>query len=345
MPAGLRGRDTAPFMAPMTTKRRYLPVSYDVAGKRVAIAGNGPAALSKLDLLAQTQARITLYAPAPHPDLTAAATAAGIECVASYPEAADLIGMTLLFVATEDTVESDRLSRLARSMGVAVNAVDRPHLADFAVPSIVDRGIMTVAIASDGAAPVLAQRVRSLIDGLLPSALANLGDLARSLRATVIERLPANAQRRRFWWRLLDGDAGAAALAGDLDQARALALKDIELAVAQPPGKAFLIPAPKTPDLLTLRAQRVLLCADVLVHDPDVAPDMLAIARRDGRRLAVGADAGSLLSRLAREGHLVARLSRAGLAAEIESLRHAGIEHEVLPSVVETPSPAASLAA
>lgn len=324
----------------MSTKRRYLPVSYDVAGKRVGVVGNGTAALAKLQLLAGTQARVTLYSPTPHPDLAAAA--AEVEQVAAYPGAGDLSGMTLLFLATEDTAEDELLSALARSMGITVNAVDRPHLTDFAMPAIVDRGSLTVAIASDGAAPVLAQRVRALIDALLPATLANLGDLARAIRATVLDRLPGSAARRRFWWHVFDGRAGAAALSGDLDRARDLALRDLDVTAERASGKVFLIAAPDAADLLTLRAQRLMLCADAIVHDAGLSPDLLAIGRREARRIV--ADAGASTIRLARTGQHVVRLGAAS-PGEIDALRRAGIDHELVPVAAAAVSTAPSLAA
>ncbi len=327
----------------MTPKRRYLPVSYDVAAKPVGVVGNGMAALAKLDLLTRTQARITLYSPAPHRDLVAAASAAEVVLVSAYPTAADLAGMALLFLATEDAAEDERLAVLARAAGVAINAVDRPYLTDFAMPSIVDRGSVTVAIASDGAAPVLTQRVRALIDALLPATLANLGELARAIRASVLDRLPGNAARRRFWWHVLDGRAGAVALSGDIDRARDLALNDLGVAAERVTGKVFFVYAPESADLLTLRAQRLMLCADTVVHDSGVPADLLAIARRDARHIPADADPAALLIRLARSGQHVIRL--AASFAEIAALRHAGIEHELVPGITAVVPMAPPLAA
>jgi uroporphyrin-III C-methyltransferase/precorrin-2 dehydrogenase/sirohydrochlorin ferrochelatase len=310
-----------------TIKRRYLPVSFDVAGKHVAVVGNGAAALAKLDLLLGTQAHLTLFAPAPCLDL--AARAARIERIGFYPEAADLAGVALLFLATGDEAEDRRLAELAHSLGIPVNAVDRPHLTSFAMPSIVERGLLTVAIASDGTSPVLAQRVRGLIDALLPTALANLGELAGAIRANVLARFPANAMRRRFWWRTFDGEAGAAALSGDLDRARLLALRDLQ-AAGHARGKIFLIDVVEA-DLLTLRAQRLLLCTDAIVHDAEVSPEVLAIARRDASRVLATSDAAGLLIRLASSGKHVVRLNSS--SGEADALRSVGIDCEIVPSV------------
>src|SRR5262249_40890869 len=57
-----------------------------------------------------------------------------------------------------------------------VNVVDRPELSTFIFPAIVDRGEVVVAIGTGGASPVLARRLRELIEALLP---ARIGDLAQ----------------------------------------------------------------------------------------------------------------------------------------------------------------------
>jgi uroporphyrin-III C-methyltransferase/precorrin-2 dehydrogenase/sirohydrochlorin ferrochelatase len=61
------------------------------------------------------------------------------------------------------------------------------------------------------------------------------------------------------------------------------------------------------PELLTLKAHRLLQSADVIVHDPAVAPSILAMARRDATRV-VSSDE-DLPATLAREGKVVVRLT------------------------------------
>ena len=322
---------------------RYLPITFDLAGGHVAVAGNGATALRKLELLSRTQARITLFSPDP------AFTASGVAHVAAYPTAEDLDKVTLLFVVTGDKREDERLAALARAARVPINVVDRPHLSTFAMPALVERGSLTVAIASDGFAPVLAQRVRALIDAVLPRSFANLGELARSVRSQVLGRLPGNAARRRFWWRVLDGEAGTTALAGRLDEARDLALHELDALAVEPlRGKVYLVGAgPGSEDLLTLRAQRLLLSADVIVHDTSVPDGVVAMGRRDALRLPVTqTDVNALLIGLGREGRSVVRLN-AGIprAEEVAALRHAGIDLEIVPGVAVAEAIAPSLAA
>jgi uroporphyrin-III C-methyltransferase/precorrin-2 dehydrogenase/sirohydrochlorin ferrochelatase len=101
--------------------------------------------------------------------------------------------------------------------------------------------------------------------------------------------------------------------------------------------------------LLTLRAQRLLQEADVIVHDQLVPSAVVEMGRRDAARLRVGkarghhsftqAQINTLLVRLAGEGKRVARLKggdplifgRAG--EELTALRKAGIAYEIVPGV------------
>jgi uroporphyrin-III C-methyltransferase len=124
-------------------------------------------------------------------------------------------------------------------------------------------------------------------------------------------------------------------------------------------GKVYLVGAgPGAPDLLTLRAARLLGEADVVLHDALVHPETLALAVR-AERIAVGKRCGRQSSaqrfinkRLvdaARRHRIVVRLKGGdpmlfGRAQEeISALEQAGIEYEVVPGVTAALAAAADL--
>jgi len=124
-------------------------------------------------------------------------------------------------------------------------------------------------------------------------------------------------------------------------------------------GKVYLVGAgPGAPDLLTLRAARLLEAADIVLHDALVHPDTLALARR-ARLIDVGKRYGKVsteqrfihraLIEAARTHAIVVRLKGgdpmvfARAQEELDALDAAGIECEVVPGVTAALAAAATL--
>jgi len=122
----------------------------------------------------------------------------------------------------------------------------------------------------------------------------------------------------------------------------------------------FLVGAgPGDPELLTLKAFRLIQEADVLLHDSLVDPRILRIARRGARRIDVGKRCGrhsasqqqicDLLVAQARTGAQVVRLKGGdpmifGRATEeMAALEAAGIGYEIIPGITAATAAAASL--
>lgn len=124
-------------------------------------------------------------------------------------------------------------------------------------------------------------------------------------------------------------------------------------------GRVYLVGAgPGAPDLLTLRAARLLEQADVVLADALVHPDTLALAHRAtiipvGKRAGVPSPKQTEINRLlvdaAREHACVVRLKGGdpmvfGRAQEeIDALRAAGVEFEVVPGVTAVLAASAEL--
>src|SRR5690606_8857644 len=199
---------------------RYFPVFLDVKDRDVLVFGGGESALNKVRLLLGAGARIRVFAETPAAGIAALAAEGTILVVpAADPAKVDLSGAALVVSSAGDPVDSV-ISARAQKLGIPVNVVDRTELCSFITPAIIDRGTVLAAIGTEGAAPVLARRLRAKFEALLPARLGDLADLIGGRRERLAERTPDIAARRAFWEEVVDGPIGAVALAGRMDEAR-----------------------------------------------------------------------------------------------------------------------------
>ena len=334
---------------------RTLPVSFKVEGKRIVIIGGGDEALNKVRLAVKTTASVVIIAS--HVEVDFSGFAVTIHERPFQPS--DLDGAALVFIGDEGP-DGEAAKVEGRRRGIPVNVVDVPHECDFYTPSLIDQAPISIAIASEGDAPVLARLIRARIEQALSPNLGALAKLAGSMRHKV-GALLEGARARRYYEELVTSpEIEAAVLAGQGTEAAdaVLARHAVDKAAA---GVVWLIGAgPGAEDLLTLRAQRLLQEADVIVHDQLVPTAVVDMGRRDAERISVGkakgnhsftqAEINSLLVRLAGEGRRVARLKsgdpmvfgRAG--EEIAALEKHRIAYTIVPGVTAALAAAADTA-
>jgi uroporphyrin-III C-methyltransferase/precorrin-2 dehydrogenase/sirohydrochlorin ferrochelatase len=311
------------------------------------VVGGGGEAAAKVRLIAETNAIIEVYSAKAGAGLREDVAAAGGRLIERSAIAADFEGAALAFIATGDEAGDRAVRALAKAAGIPVNVVDRPELCDFHTPALVNRAPLAVAIGTGGGAPVLARHVRARIETLLAPAFGDLAGLAERIRSAVAAALPTEA-RRRFWARFFSGPIAEKVFAGRMIEAEAEAAHAI--GESRRGGHVSLVGAgPGAADLLTLRAQRALQEADVIVYDRLVPEAIVAQGRRDATRIFVGkakgahsatqAEINDILVREAKAGRRVVRLKsgdplifgRAG--EEIDALRAARISFDIVPGI------------
>ena len=341
---------------------RTFPIFVSFDGKPPLVVGGGQLAAVKTRLLLKRAPSVGVAAGEVVAELAALAEAGLVSLLPALPGIDQLRGRPLVISATEDDAEDARVAAIARALGVPVNVPDRPELCTFALPAIVDRGEVTVAIATSGAAPVLAQRLRAWLEQELHPRLDALAKLAAEFRGAVAERVPSGARRRKFWEAVFEGAAAEAMLEGNEIKAKALIGEAIETAAGTPhlQGRVLLVGAgPGDPELLTVKAVRALKAADVILYDRLVGLGILDHARREAELIPVGKAKGqhsvpqseinAVLIARARAGQTVVRLKggdpfifgRGG--EELDALREAGIPIEIVPGVTAGIAAAASL--
>jgi uroporphyrin-III C-methyltransferase/precorrin-2 dehydrogenase/sirohydrochlorin ferrochelatase len=260
-----------PYSTGAETGLAHLPIFLEVRNRPVLLIGGGAGTAAKLDLLRRAGARVRLVDRGGDP-----------LAAAHFEDAAVAVD------ASGDPAMNRLSRRLARAAGVPLNVVDRPALCDFIFPAILDRAPVIVAVSTGGLAPAIARLIRQRLEIAIPAGIGCLAGLAARFRSAVAVRLRSQRQSISFWDQLFDGEASKLALAGRMDAAAVLAealLAEIE-AEPDAPALCTLHIASDDPEMLTIRAARMLRMAEVIIHDPGIAPAILELGRRDARRIA-----------------------------------------------------------
>ncbi len=338
-----------------------VPVFFAVTGKRVVLAGGSSAAFWKAELFLAAGAALEIYGADPCAELRALAERhASVRLVRRRFEPADLQGAALAIADVEGADEAAAFQAAAHAAGVPANIVDKPEFSDFQFGAIVNRSPLVVGISTDGGAPVLAQALRGRLEAMLAHEVKLWAGAAKGWRQKLKARDLSAKARRRFW-ELFSAKALDARRAGPdaADFAELLAEAEADVPRAAAGSVALVGAGPGDPELLTLKALRILQSADVVLYDDLVAPGVVEMARREAEKIPVGKRGYrpscrqehivALMISLARSGKRVVRLKGGdpmifGRAnEEIAALRDAGIPVEAVPGVTAALGAAASL--
>lgn len=338
----------------------HFPVFLRVHGRRVVLSGGGEAALAKLRLLMKTTAHVTVFAPDPAPEILVWAEQGKIALQRRALDHGDALCAALFYAADEDDDEDARTSAIARADGALVNVVDNLEDSQFITPAIVDRDPVTVAIGTEGAAPVLARAIKADLEARLPTALGPLARIGKTFRK-MAETLPFGRARRDFW-RDYYFNAGPEAIKSGEEAVRTgldMLLQDHLDRKARSGHVHFIGAGPGDPDLLTMKARRALDEADVVIYDRLISAPILELARREAVMLDVGKEGfgpstpqetiNDLLVEHASKGAQVVRLKSGDatvfgrLDEEIDAVDAHGVGWTIVPGITAASAAVAAI--
>ena len=267
-------------------------------------------------------------------------------------EDSDIKGVPIIVAATNQREVNRRIAELSKAQGSWVNVADEADEANLLFPSLVDRSPIQIAISAGGVSPSLSRLLRSYLEGFIPGGYTDLAKLLQRYRTRVKEKYKTPALRRAFWDAVLRGRVADAVFAGRRQDAESglLALLNDEQSTAARVGEIYLVGAgPGDPDLLTIKALRLMQQADVVVYDRLVSDSIHRLLRPGIEKIYAGKqptqhamsqqEINRLLIELAKQGKKVLRLKggdpfifgRGG--EEIESLVEEGIPFQIVPGI------------
>lgn len=338
----------------------HFPIFIATSGQRIVLSGGGDAALAKLRLLLKSSADITVFAQTPAPQIVQWAANGQLTLTKRALQSGDVSGAVLFYGADEDEATDARTAAIAKTEGALVNIVDNLHDSQFITPAIVDRDPVTIAIGTEGAAPVLARAIKADLEEKLPATLGTLARIGKTFR-TLSYALPLGRARRDFW-RDYYTNTGPKAIADGVEAVRPALDELLRNHLARDTRKghiAFVGAGPGDPELLTLKARKALDEADVVIYDRLISPEILELARREATMLDVGKQGfgpstpqetiNNLLVEHGKSGAQVVRLKSGDatvfgrLDEELDAVTAADISWNIVPGITAASAAVASI--
>jgi precorrin-2 dehydrogenase/sirohydrochlorin ferrochelatase len=178
---------------------RYYPLFLDISQRRCVVIGGGKVAERKIERLLACGARVEVVGRVLTPALSALKAEGRIVHHDSDYDRTLIRGAFFVIGATDDGAVNGRISEDARELGILVNIVDQSARCDFILPSLVERGALTIAVSTGGKSPALAKKLRTELASLYGPEYATLLEIVGELRERVIAGgRPSEENRERF---------------------------------------------------------------------------------------------------------------------------------------------------
>ena len=326
------------------------PISLKLQQQPCLIVGGGHIAYRKAVLLHKAGAVIHVIAPDIDANLLQLVEESqGQYIQALYPAQIQLNDYRLVIAATDDYAVNTQVFEDCEALKILVNSVDDPPHCRFMVPAIVDRSPLVISVASNGTSPVLSRQIRTQLETSIPHGMGKLAEFSGKWRAAVKAKISNPDERRVFWEDLYASSLKERVFHDNLVEADRL-IEQALLEWKTPKGEVYLVGAgPGDPELLTLKALRLMQQADVVIYDRLVSPAIMELCRRDATKIYVGKarsnhavpqeGINALLVEYASKGQRVCRLKggdpfifgRGG--EEIQELFAAGVPFQVVPGI------------
>ena len=317
------------------------PIFVKLEGRRVLLVGAGQVGESKIAGLVSAGALVTVVAPDATPAIQKLAAEDKVLWHRREFAPDDLNGMALAVAAVPRDIARE-IYREARTREVLLNSVDDPEHCDFYYPAVVNRGDLQIAISTAGHSPSLAQRIRLQLEEQFGPEYARW-----------VEEL--GAARRDLFTVDMDPELRKEQLH---DMVR-LRPEGGQAAPGVRTGMVYLVGAgPGDPELLTLKALRILGQADVVLHDDLLTPEILelipssarveCVGKRHNERQVTQQEINRRLCAYGAAGQTVVRLKGGDGAVfgraseEMDALRAAGISFSIVPGVTAASGAAAA---
>ena len=185
---------------------QYYPVCLKLIDKKCVVVGGGEVAARKVKRLVECGACVTVVGKTLTPSLETMKRGGKIEHVEADYDKSHLKGAFLVVGATDCAEVNESISLEARKKNILVNIVDDPARCDFILPSLLQRGELSIAVSTGGKSPALARKLREELEVCYGPEYAVLLEIMAELREKIIAVNRSSEENKRLFTALVNSD-------------------------------------------------------------------------------------------------------------------------------------------
>jgi precorrin-2 dehydrogenase/sirohydrochlorin ferrochelatase len=174
---------------------KYYPVFLNLKDKKTVVVGGGRVAERKARMLIEAGAAVKIVSPSLTHNLKILCDGGKLTHIKRKYKTADIKDAFLVIAATSSPQTN---TKIAKDAELLINVIDTPSEGNFIVPSIVRRGLLTIAISTAGASPAMSKTIRKEIERLYGTEFALYLKFAETIRGKAMKKIADHKKRERF---------------------------------------------------------------------------------------------------------------------------------------------------
>lgn len=174
----------------------YYPAFLNIKEKLCVVVGGGKVAERKVLSLLRCGAKIKIISPDLTKRLQKERDKGNITHICRKYIVGDLAGAFLVVAATSNEKTNTEIASMTSGL---INVVDRKDMANFIVPSVIRKGLLTIAISTSGASPAMSRTIRKELEALYDKDFSKYITFLKKFRSKIIEKIPDRKIREQIF--------------------------------------------------------------------------------------------------------------------------------------------------
>ncbi|MDA8234005.1 MAG: bifunctional precorrin-2 dehydrogenase/sirohydrochlorin ferrochelatase [Clostridia bacterium] len=185
---------------------QFYPINLRIENQNCLIVGGGKVAERKVLSLLDCGAIVRVISQQVTEVMDSMAGEGRLELLLRSYEAGDADGFFLVICATDDENINQQVAQECQERNILVNVVDDPIKCNFFVPSVLQRGSLSISISTEGKSPLLARKIRESLEGQFGVEYVEYLELLGEFRTRVINQVPDIKTRKKIFTQVVESD-------------------------------------------------------------------------------------------------------------------------------------------